>query len=321
MKAEFLFPGACLQVFADGAAAGSAGEGGQGTGVTAEAAAPQKSKGVKNPLADVKYGIQEEEAPAAGVESMESREPEKTGPPDAPADRDAEFERLIKGEFKDLYDRKMQDIIQKRLKGSKQMEDRLTTLTPALELLGKKYGVDPADASALSRAIADDDALYADEATEKGMDVGTFKQLRKMELENASLSKAIAQQERREQAAQQYAQWQQQAQEARKIYPSLDLKEECGNPQFMQLLRSGVDVGSAYLVLHKDDIIPAAMQHTAKVVEQKLAGKMMSASARPGENGVGSQSAAITKSDVGKLTKADREEIRRRVARGERIRF
>ncbi len=321
MKADFLFPLFSLQVFADGAAAGTAGEGGQGTGVSAEAAAPQKNKGVKNPLADVKYGIQEEEPPAAGVENKESREPGKAEPSDAPVNRDAEFERLIKGEYKDLYDRKMQDTIQKRLKGSKETAERLDALTPALELLGKKYGVDPADASALSRAIADDDALYADEATEKGIDVGTFKQLRKMELENASLSRAIAQQERREQAARQYEQWQQQAQEARRTYPSLDLKEECQNPQFMQLLRAGVDVGSAYLVLHKDDIIPAAMQHTAKVVEQKLAGKMMSASARPGENGVGSQSAAITKSDVTKLTKADRDEIRRRVARGERIRF
>lgn len=314
MKHLQFFPWLNLQAFAEG----GAGEGGEGSGVTAEAAAPQPKKGVKNPLADVRYGIQDEAPPAAEVETQEPAEPEESKPP---VDRAAEFEKLIKGEYKDFYDKRVQDTVRKRLKGSEENANRLNALSPALELLGKKYGVDPADAEALSRAIAEDDAYYEDEAVKNGMEVSAYKKIQQIERRNQSLSRQLQEREQRDQAVQQYSQWMQQAEEARKTYPSLDMKAECQNPQFMQLLRSGVDVGSAYLVLHKDDIIPAAMQHTAKVVEQKLSSKIMAGSARPGENGTGNQSAAITKSDVSKLTKADREEIRRRVALGERIRF
>ena len=93
------------------------------------------------------------------------------------------------------------------------------------------------------------------------------------------------------------------------------------NPEFLKLLQSGVDVGSAYLVIHKDEIIPAAMQYTAKTVEQKLTNKIIAGGARPTENGNSSQSASVVKSDVSQLSKADRAEIIRRVQRGEKIRF
>lgn len=312
MKQNLFIPVLSLQLFADGGAAtGGAGEGGQGQGVTAEAAAPQ-SKGVKNPLADVKYGIQEESAPAAEVPKEE---------PTQPPDRKAAFEKLIKGEYKEEYDRRMQDTIRQRLKGSKETADRLAAITPALELLAQKYGVDPGDMAALGKAIENDDDFYSDEALKKGMKTEDVKTMRKMERDNARLQQQIAEQQRRAQADQQYALWAQQAEQAKQLYPGLEMQTEIKNPQFMQLLKAGVDVGSAYLVIHKDDILPAAMQHTAKVVEQKLADKIVAGGTRPAENGMRSQSAAVTKSDVSKLTKADRDEIRRRVARGERIRF
>ena len=83
----------------------------------------------------------------------------------------------------------------------------------------------------------------------------------------------------------------------------------------------GVDVRTAYELIHKDEIIAGAMQFTAKTVEQKIANKIMANGARPNENGMSSQSAAVVKSDVSQLSKADRQEIIRRVARGEKIRF
>ena len=57
MKIYHLFPMLNLQLFAEGAGAGEGGTA-EGAGVTAPAAGVQK--GAKNPLADVKYGIQEE---------------------------------------------------------------------------------------------------------------------------------------------------------------------------------------------------------------------------------------------------------------------
>lgn len=299
-----------LQLFAEGAG-GDGGTGAEGaTGATVTAAGSQ-TKGVKsNPLADVKYGIQaEDNPPAAKVEATPTE------------DRNAKFEALIKGEYKDLYDARMQETIQKRLKGQKETVDRYNELTPTLEILARKYGVDASDVKALNKAIEEDDSYFEEEALEKGIPVEQLKEIRKMERENADLKRQMAEQKRKDSADQQYALWMKQAEEAKLTYPSLNLEAETQNPDFRQLLMAGVDVGTAYLVVHKDQVIPAAMQYTAKAVEQKLTNKVIANGARPTENGNSSQGATVVKSDVSTLSKADRAEIIRRVQRGEKIRF
>ena len=142
-----------------------------------------------------------------------------------------------------------------------------------------------------------------------------------MERENADLRKQMQEQKTQENANKLYAGWMNQAEEAKKVYPSFDLRAEMQNPKFVDLLRSNIDVRTAYEVLHKDEIIPAAMQFTAQTVQSKIAKDIAAQGARPAENGMSSGSPAVVKSDVSQLSRADREEIRRRVARGEKIRF
>ena len=296
-----------LQLFAEGAGAGDGGTA-EGQGVTEAAALPQ-TKGVKNPLADVKYGIQED-APAAKVQETAT-----------PVDRNAEFEKLIKGEYKDLYDARVQDTVQKRLKGQKETVDKFNELTPTLEMLGKKYGVDATDIKALNTAIQEDDSYYEAEAMEKGMSVQQLKEIKRMERENAVLKAQMEEAQRQENGKKLYATWMQQADETKQVYPSFNLEAEMANPKFLDLLKSNIDVRTAYEVLHKDDIIRGAMQFTAQTVENKIAKKIASNGARPSENGMSSQSAAVVKSDVSQLSKEDRAEIIRRVQRGEKIRF
>ena len=310
MENKIFFRKLNLQLFAEGAG-GDGGTGADGAkGATATAAMSQ-TKGEKNPLANVKYGIQptEEATPAAEVN------------PTPTEDRNAKFEALIKGEYKDLYDARMQDTIQKRLKGSKETVEKYDALAPTLEILAKKYGVDASDVKALNKAIEEDDSYFEEEALEKGITVEQLKEIRKIERENADLKKQMEEKNRKENADRIYAQWMDQAEKAKSVYPSFDLRTEMQNPQFLNLLRSGIDAKTAFEVIHKDEIIPAAMQYTAKTVEQKLTNKIIANGARPAENGNNSQSATVVKSDVSQLSKADRAEIIRRVQRGEKIRF
>ena len=94
-----------LQLFAEGTG-GDGGTGAEGTsGESAVAAVPQSRAKNNNPLAAVKYGIQEDDAQAANVQNQGDAVPPEV-------DRNAKFEELIKGEYKDLYDAKMQDTIQ-----------------------------------------------------------------------------------------------------------------------------------------------------------------------------------------------------------------
>ena len=296
-----------LQLFAEGGDGGTGAEG--TTGVTETAAVSQTGKST-NPLANVKYGKQEEAAPPP-------EEPKQTATPD----RNAEFEKLIKGEYKDLYDARMQNAIRGRLKATEDTVNRFNALAPTLELLAEKYGVDANDVEALNKAIEEDESFFQDEALEKGMTVQQLKEFRKMQRENADLKRQMSDQQTKERAEMLYASWVDQGEKTKTVYPSFDLKAEMENPRFVDLLRNNIDVRTAYEVLHKDEIIPAAMQFTAKTVEQKLTNKIIAGGQRPTENGMNSQGAAVVKSDVSQLSKADRQEIIRRVQRGERIRF
>ena len=291
-----LFRNLNLQLFAEGGEGGTSGDGATGGNL----GVPDQGD-----LSNVKYGKQEETA----------------NQPIVTPDRDAEFEKLIKGDYKNEYDKRVQNTIQQRLKGSKETVEKYNSLVPTLELLARKYGVDANDIQALNKAIEDDDAYYDDEALEKGVTVEQLKAIKKMEKENAELKKQMQEQANREQAERDVAAWMQQAQEAQRTFPGLDLATELKNPQFLGLLKSGVGVETAYFAVHHKELVPQAMQYTAKQVEQKLTNKILANGNRPTENGATSNSPATVKSDVSQLTKADRQEIIRRVARGEKIKF
>ena len=303
-----------IQLFGEGAGGGDGGTGAGAAGATPAgqtAAAPvQPQKGVKsNPLADVKYGKQEEAVPAAGDQTVQAD------------DRKAKFEALIKGEYKDLYDERIQDTIQKRLKGQAEIVGKYKSLSPVLDLLESKYGVNAGDAEALAKAIEEDESFYEDEALERGLTVAQVKEIRKMQRENAQLKAQMERVNTKEQADRLYAAWMEQSEQVKQIYPSFDLQTELQNEQFRALLRSNVPIQTAFEVLHKDEIIPAAMNVTAKKIQEKTANDIRSGQRRPAEGAMGGRSAVVTKSDVSQLTKADRAEINRRVARGEKIVF
>lgn len=315
MKTKNIIPVISLQLFAEGggAAGGNGGEGGtaQGSGVTAPAAGVPK--GVKaNPLGAVQYGVQQEAAPDPGVQEETTTEV---------ADPKAEFEKLIKGQYKQQYDERVQGIVRQRLKGTQETVDQYTALSPVLEMLGKKYGVDPRDAKALSKAIQDDDSFYEEEANRLGMDVAQLKKVRKVERENEDLRRQMQARNSRDNADRQYAAWLNQEAAAKQFYPGINLKAELQNPQFVSLLKNNIDVKTAYEVVHKDEIIHGAMQYAVRKTQSNAAKAIASGSQRPAENGASSGSAAVVKSDVSQLDKRDIREVMRRVANGERISF
>lgn len=313
MQTATLFPIFDIQLFGEGAGGAGGGTGGGDAGGAPaagqdSAALAQPRQGVKgNPLANVQYGIQEDAPAAAEQISTEQRT--------------AKFEELIRGEYKDLYDQRVQDTIQRRLKGNEATVAKYNALSPVLDMLAEKYGVKADDVEALAKAIEDDETFYEDEALEKGLTVEQVKSIRKMERENAQLKAQMQAQRSQEQANETYASWMQQAEQVKAIYPQFDLAAEVENEQFRNLLLSNVPVQTAYEVIHKDEIIPAAMHFTAQKVTEKVANSVRAGQRRPAEGAMQGSGAVQTKADVSQLTRADREEIARRVARGEKIRF
>lgn len=310
-----------LQLFAEGAGSAASGVSASGNSDASAVTAPNagvKKKG-SNPLSEVRYGLEDEPEQVAAAEAESDEKGAKSD--SANPDRKAEFRRLISEEYKDLYDEGVQKIVRGRVKGMQETVAKYEALAPTLEMLGKKYGVDASNAEALRAAILNDDSYYEAEAMERGMPVSQLKEIRRMEMDNAALRREKQEREARDNAARIYDGWRRQAAAAKAVYPSLDLKTELSDPRFADLLRNNIDVKTAYEVIHKDEIIPAAMQFAAKTATEKVAAGIASGASRPAENGTNPQSAAAVKLDVSKMTKAERAEIARRVARGEKIRL
>lgn len=291
----------------------------------ADTAVPEV-KADKNPLANVKYGKQTEPAPQEGPQK---KEPETRVTSDTEEARKAEFERLIKGDYKDLFDARVQQNINARFKETEQLKTKaaqVDALSPVLDILSSKYGVDSSDTQALAKAIQEDDSYYEEEALQKGLSVEQLKYMKRMERENAEFKRVAQEQQRRQNADKIFAQWTQQSDAVKQIYPSFDLQTECSHAEtgsrFLALLKSGVDVKTAYEVIHKDDIMGGAMQYTAQMIQQKTVNDIRARGMRPSENGAGGAgAAAIVKKDPSKLTNKDLAEISRRVRAGERIEF
>ena len=304
-----------LQFFAEG------GGGAEGTAADStafgnvgetEAVAKTTRKGKGNPLQDVVYGKQEEPEFTADSTIDEDSKPSRIP-----------FEELIKGEYKKDFEERTQNIINKRFKETKGLQETLKSHDAILNLLGDKYGVDAKDIAALTKAIESDESFYESEAMEKGLTVTQLKEIKSLERQNQAYREAEENQRRRENSERIYNGWMQEAEELKAKYglENFSLEEEVQNEDFVKLLSNGISLESAYKAMHMDDMIGGAMVKTANTVREKMSNSIQSRQSRPSENGIKNTSSNTFKNDVKALTKADRDEIERRVMRGANISF
>lgn len=322
-----------LRLF-DGAAAGGAA--GTGTAGTGEGGATAGSEGTSTQataefskkngsshrsgrstgdLSNVIYGKQPETSPDAGGKTDVSTTS------DSLEQKRQNFEKLISGEYKDMFTERTQAIIDNRFKQTKTLEGQIAAQQPVINMLMDRYGISDGDLGKLTKALENDDAYWEAGAEEAGLTVEQYKMVQKLQRENAELTRSMRMRQGAEQANRQVAEWNRQANEVKNIYPGFDFRTELGNRDFVQMLKNGIPVQKAYEISHFDEIMNGAAQTAAKNAEKNTVEKIKRKSSRPAENGTSSSSSAIVKSDVHNLTRADRAEIAKRAARGEHIAF
>ncbi|MFA7255949.1 MAG: hypothetical protein WC047_00025 [Kiritimatiellales bacterium] len=305
-----------------GAGAGAAGAAATGTaspageGAAPDAAAPKTGK----EEAKIVYGkAPDEPAPVQAAEPMEAQaEPEAVDP-------DAEFDQLIAGKHKDQFSKKIEAIINKRFKDYKALENKVTKLTPSMKLLAERYKVDPENDDALATAIQNDDSFYEDAAIQSGMTVEAYKEVQRAKRYNEQYEAAEAQRLKKEHMEAAIQKQVEDAKQLKQTYPKFDLKTELANPAFMQLVHPdnpyALDVATAYKVVHHDDMQKETIQYTAQRAQKETADDIRARGQRPAENGLGGQAAAvIRKADPNTWTRQDRDEVEKRIMRGETIR-
>lgn len=291
------------------------GEGGVAPAAAAEGEAQSTvpgntRRGKSGEYANVAFGKQDS---AAGDQTdAQNGAPEPTKA--TKESRKADFRALVEGEYKDIYTEETQRIIDRRFKETRNLEAAMRAQQPLIDTLMRRYGVTDGKIETLTQAVNDDSSYWERVSMESGMPVEQCKRLEALEAENARLA-------RDDKVNAQVAQWTAEADEMKARFPDFDFETEIENPRFIAMLKSGVPVEHAYKVLHMDELMQNVVQTTAQRAEKRVVDNVRSRGTRPPENGTASRSAITVKDDVSRLTKEDRAEIARRVARGEIIKF
>jgi len=243
-----------LQLFAEGAVTGEQ---------TAAAAGQQTAQTTRaNPPADASSEAQ------AAV-------------PDAAAQKPS-WEELMRDPH---YNRQMQQTVQARLKTARAAEETLGRLSPALQVLARRYGLDPEkpDYDAISRHICGEEAQKPSFQTH-------FQALQK------------------------------QAEELRRAVPGFELSRALLDPAFVRLTAPGspLTVEDAYFVLHREALQAAAEEAAVR----KVSGAVQAGMLRPKESGGGGSTASVG-FDYRAASPRQRAELKQRMrqaaARGEKV--
>lgn len=225
------------------------------------------------------------------------------------------FEDLIKGKFKQDYDKRVQAAIDRRFKAQNAEMD---AIRPILAALQQRYKVaDGKDApQQILQAIENDRSYLRQFAEEHGYTEEQAEHVMKTE-RDAQLYQAMMERQKTEANRQnELRKLQQQAEAVRAQYPDFAVEAEMQNPRFMEMMRRGVDMMTAYEVAHKDDIINRAVQDAEKKFNDKVRAKQD----RPDENGAGvSSTAAVTAVDISKMSRKEFQAFQKRVLSGEKF--
>ena len=321
-----------LQLFA-GEGAGDGGGEGAATGVPAVDPGQQRLMELGVPESKIrknrayKLNTPAPKPAAAGQEKAPEQKAEQAAAAENPTEEkktDASARMSWEEIMKDPeYNKQMQAVVQSRLRSAKGAEETLGKLAPALELLARKHGQDPAnmDYEALAKAISDDGSYYEDKALEMGVSVETAMRIDQQERETARQQREQQRTLEQQKFQQHIMRLEQQGEALKKVFPNFDLRKELQNPAFARMTSPnvGISVEDAYYAVHRSEIQAAAMQVIAQKTAQKISNSIQAGNRRPSENGTSGQAPSVTTFDYSRASREQREALKKRIRSGEKI--
>ncbi|MEE3458248.1 MAG: hypothetical protein VZQ75_00165 [Candidatus Faecousia sp.] len=320
----------------DGASAAPSGEtaGAEETGVTAPDAGEKTANRRPNKAerrAALEAKLQAERAAAQPQQNQQTaaqQQPEKR-----PFD---EIEQL----YHDEIGQKIQTAIQGRFKNQTDNAEELNSTKAELEKQSKllaalaesQYGIKPGADGKIDLA-AIEGKVNQSRAEEYALENGVSEEFASERLEMEARIEEQDRQLRELQAAEEqrqkdeadharFLQHQEQAAAFREKMPGFDLiKEMEASPVFTRLINNGIGVESAYYAVHHKELMAVGQQAAAIQAQRALAASIQAGQSMPTEGGLGRSPAANPGSvvDPHAFTKENRRELRRRVARGEKV--
>lgn len=320
-----------LQWFA-GEGAAPAGEGGEGGTDAAQIQTTEQDDAQRLGIpADKveKFRASQKRRNTAAAPKQEQQETAQTEG-QAPAAETENPRRTLRDLMKDDQElnREVQGLVQDRLRefaaSQEQAKKQLQAIAPAMEVLGRKYGMlqegKAPDIEAISKAILDDDEMYEERAAELGTDVATARRMDELE-RIAARAKEREQQDLEQQQARAHIQKLiNQGEEMKQLFPDFDLRREMENETFRRWTgpQIGMSVKDAFFALHREEIQRAQAEALAQQMQQKMANAIAAGANRPNETGR-AQSASVGMASSQTMTREEREALKKRIYAGEKI--
>jgi len=230
-----------------------------------------------------------------------------------------QFEAMIKGDFKEAYDKKVQSHIKHRLGDVKKLENENSDMRAVLNVLADRYGT--SSPKELLQMIEGDNKIWEEAAYESGMTVEQFRDMKQTERLKNEYQQRLEMMEREERAKEIYNSWLSDAEIVKESYPDFDLPTELQNPDFRGLIQNNIPMKKAYETIHFDELMQGVSEFSAKRAEENAMLKIQKRQSRPRESIASGKSGVIIKDDPSKLTSKDRAEIIKRAMNGEKISF
>ena len=242
----------------------------------------------------------------------------------APERREA-FEKLIRGEYKAEFDERVQRIIDRRFREARTLREESARMRPLLDALKAKYG--ESDAEKLLQRVEAENRTAGD--GEKDTDSmpkiasetegeTARKDADEPEYRNAARAAILRDRGAREILGA----WKADEERIQKEIPGFSLQKEMRDRRFCGLLRAGVDVGTAYETVHAAERMETAMRYAAERTREMTLNGIRARGLRPEENGLSGRGASrVSPMRVENMSRAQREDIERRCARGEKVYF
>ena len=325
-----------LQLFA-GEGAGDGGGEGAATGVEAADPGQQRLLELGVPADKIrknrayKASTPAQKAATAGQNNVQAQQPQQAAAAESPTEEKKtdvparmSWDEIVKDPE---YSKEIQRVVQTRLRSAKGAEEALGKLAPALDLIAKKYGQDPAnpDYEALAQAIRDDDTYFEDDALEMGTNLGTAKEKVLNDLDTARQQRVEAQTIEEERFQNHIKSLEQQGEQMKAVFPNFNLMQELKNPAFARMTAPnvGISVEDAYYAVHRKEIMAAGMQVTAQKTASMISNSIQAGSRRPAEAGISSQAPSVTTFDYKNASPEQRAALKQRIrsaaARGEKV--
>ena len=233
------------------------------------------------------------------------------------------WEAAKKGEFAEMYGRDVQNAIKDRFKNQTDANEKLNAMEPMLKVLRERTGV--ATNEDLVKHVMDDDSLYEEAANEAGMTIPAYKQFMQMKAERDAAQAREQEDQRKVMIENHFRNLVQQGEELKKKFPNFDLQKELQNPAFFRMTQPGVGlrVEDAYFAVHHNELAPQMMAYGMQRAKTQMGQTLQAQQKRPQEGAMRpqGQAAEVMKIDPSKMTRKEREEIRRQVRIGKRVSF